>query len=259
MDEPTEDRPRREKFKHTRELIKIALDDGMTQTEIARVCRTQQSVVSDWKNGKSKAVQHQVDPLLQRYGARLRRTTARVYLQAQMRDDWGAPRGPAVRVHVVEGPVVFRYTSTRPVLRQNGRNYVLGRDPDWRLVVHELPGAMFVVVCQNRRVLSRDDIRGELDRIRKRMEDFSSEARQALETLAASHLALRGWVETGEEAARWLSTIDPPRSLTDLLAWVDRQELDGEAEVITVRFSLRKALIEHGYEVPGVERTPKVP
>lgn len=76
----SEDQPSRQKFKWTKELVHIALNDGMTQEEIARVCRTQQSVVSSWKNGKNKATEQQLGELLRRYGARLNRTTARVYL-----------------------------------------------------------------------------------------------------------------------------------------------------------------------------------
>lgn len=259
MDDPTADKPRREKFKHTRELIKIALDDGMTQEDIARLCRTQQSVVSGWKKGTSKALVQQIEPLLQRYGARLRRTTARVYLLAQARDKRGNPTGPAFRVHVVEGPVMFRYTSSRPALRSNGRNFSLGRDPDWRLLVHELPGPSFVVVQQDRRTVPADDMLAELSRTLKGVEQLMRETRDAFETLIRNQHALRGWVETGEEAARWQSTVAPPRTLAELLAWVDSSEFEPKYEAITVRFSLRKALLEHGHAVPGVERTPATP
>ena len=37
----SEDQPSRQKFKWTKELVHIALDDGMRQEDIARVCRTQ--------------------------------------------------------------------------------------------------------------------------------------------------------------------------------------------------------------------------
>lgn len=71
---------KRRYFKSTRELVKIALDEGMTQDEIARLCRTQQSVVSKWKNGKGRGTEDQLAPLLKRFGARLRRTVTRIYL-----------------------------------------------------------------------------------------------------------------------------------------------------------------------------------
>lgn len=79
----SDDAPIRQKFKWTKELINIALNDGMTQEEIARVCRTQQSVVSSWKSGKNKATEQQLAEILRRYGARLNRSTARVYLAFQ--------------------------------------------------------------------------------------------------------------------------------------------------------------------------------
>lgn len=68
------------RFKETRALVRLALDDGMTQTEIARICRTQQSTVSMWANGERKAFENQIQPLLARYGRQLRRTSERVYL-----------------------------------------------------------------------------------------------------------------------------------------------------------------------------------
>ena len=82
----TDEKPSRQKFKWTKELVHIALNDGMTQEEIARVCRTQQSVVSSWKSGKNKATEQQLAELLRRYGARLNRTTARIYLVHEERE-----------------------------------------------------------------------------------------------------------------------------------------------------------------------------
>jgi len=73
-------KPKRAKFKYTRELIRIAIQDGMTQREIADLCRVEQSVVSGWLHGKGLAGEHQVVELRKRYGGRLNRTTSRVYL-----------------------------------------------------------------------------------------------------------------------------------------------------------------------------------
>lgn len=74
------DEQKREKFRQTRELTRIAIAEGMTQEEIARLCRTQQSVVSSWLRGKSKAYTDQLKPLLSRFGTRLQRPTSRIYL-----------------------------------------------------------------------------------------------------------------------------------------------------------------------------------
>lgn len=70
----------KKKFSHTRELVKIALDDGMSQTEIARMCRTSQSVVSGWLNGTSRAKMTAIRPLIERYGSRLSRVSAKYYI-----------------------------------------------------------------------------------------------------------------------------------------------------------------------------------
>ena len=72
--------PRSPRYKHTRELVRIALQEDMTQAEIARLCRTTQSVVSDWATGKKKAPENVIKPLLDRYGHRLRRASFRLYL-----------------------------------------------------------------------------------------------------------------------------------------------------------------------------------
>ena len=75
-----QEKPKEPRFKFTRELVRIAQNEGMTQADIARLCRTQQSVVSHWLDGSSKAKQAQIAPLLQRYGHKLNRTTSRLYL-----------------------------------------------------------------------------------------------------------------------------------------------------------------------------------
>lgn len=77
---PNAPQAKRPKFKHTRELIRIAAHDGMTQKQIADLCRVEQSVVSNWLNGRTVAFEHQVAELRRRYGGRLNRTTSRVYL-----------------------------------------------------------------------------------------------------------------------------------------------------------------------------------
>ena len=78
--QPTAPKPKKPKFKYTRELVRIAIHDGMTQEEIAKLCRVKQSVVSGWQNGQSRAFEHQMVELKKRYGSRLNRTTSRVYL-----------------------------------------------------------------------------------------------------------------------------------------------------------------------------------
>ncbi len=67
------------KFRLTRQLVNLALNDEWTQTDIAKACRVHQSIVSGWKNGASNATESQLMPLLEIYGHKLRRNSFRVY------------------------------------------------------------------------------------------------------------------------------------------------------------------------------------
>jgi len=68
------------KFSHTKELVRLAAEDDMAPTDIARLCRVSQSVVSGWLNGTSRAKTSVLKPLIERYGHRLSRVSGRFYL-----------------------------------------------------------------------------------------------------------------------------------------------------------------------------------
>lgn len=78
---------KRHLFDQTRALVRAALREGLTQDEVARLCRTQQSVVSQWANGKKKAYRHQIEPLLTQYGHLLNRAVFTDYLVADDDDE----------------------------------------------------------------------------------------------------------------------------------------------------------------------------
>ncbi|BCK02403.1 hypothetical protein VCSRO113_1570 [Vibrio cholerae] len=65
-------------FKWTRELNRLALNDGWTQQEIAEKCRTQQSIVSAWNKGSKQGTEQQLLPLLNIYGNKIRRNSFKV-------------------------------------------------------------------------------------------------------------------------------------------------------------------------------------
>lgn len=88
-------------FTNTKDLVRIALNDGMTQIEIANRCRSQQSQVSKWKSGERLATRQQLQPLLERYGERLRRISFKLYQTKHLPDQ------PAKFVKV-EGKLILR-------------------------------------------------------------------------------------------------------------------------------------------------------
>ena len=91
---------RKKPFKLTRQLIRLALNNGWTQSEIAEKCRTQQSTVSAWSKGGKYATETQLMPLLELFGHNLRRNTFRVY--------WALDSTTQAKTFFrVEGKVVF--------------------------------------------------------------------------------------------------------------------------------------------------------
>lgn len=150
-------KPPRRKYKYTRELVKIAVDDGMTQAEIAKLCRTQQSTVNSWLHGKGKslAYEDQVAELRRRYASRLNRTTSRVYLVDPGESDPSLPPQPPCRLVVVEGPIVFRYTFTRPEADRGAKAGTYRREPIARWAIHRQAQDRFVLVQLRRRHLDK--------------------------------------------------------------------------------------------------------
>ena len=127
-------------FKLTRELIRLALNDGWTQQEIAGKCRTQQSVVSAWKAGSKYASEQQLKPLLEIYGHKLRRKAFRVYWS---RDE----ESQSNTFYRIEGTIildkVFYYAKQSSAKK-------IKRQPFFRLVVHSQGNNKFVIVIQDR-------------------------------------------------------------------------------------------------------------
>lgn len=87
-------------FKLTRQLVRMALNDGWTQHDIAKTCRTYQSIVSSWSKGGTLATEQQIRPLLEIYGHKLRRNSFRVYWNID-------PDTQEKKFYRVEGKVIF--------------------------------------------------------------------------------------------------------------------------------------------------------
>lgn len=127
------------KFRQTRQLVKLALQDGWTQKKIADTCRTQQSIVSAWARGEKYATELQLKPLLEIYGGKIKRKSFRVYYSFDSESN-------KHQYYKVEGNIVFSYTFTE--------KYNVGRGikelPIYKIVVHHQGDNKFRVVFQNR-------------------------------------------------------------------------------------------------------------
>lgn len=306
---------RKTKYKYTRELVKIAINEGLSQVEIAKLCRTTQSVVSGWFRGDGKASAQQIQPLVERFGARLNRTTSRVYIvrgptttderweetprakrllalqdcpwdQLQREPDFNrlsdeipTPKTSTWGLHAlidadrarfdartrpeallrVEGPIVFRYSFCRPVVETWRRIDQLGEEPIARWFVHHQPDSRrLVLVVQQRRLLSEAQARQWQVSVENIIPDGHGKYQSASRLSRAEDVSGR-WVRSRDEAACWLSEAHGPMDSAALLAFCDSYFADattvhGPHDDASCPWLLRKMLVEHGYEVPGIVR-----
>jgi hypothetical protein len=128
------------KFKQTKQLVRLAINEGWTQDEIRIKCRTQQSVVSAWYKGTKQGTEEALKPLLEQYGNKLRRNSFRVYWSVD-------PNTQGKTFSKVEGKVVlnqvFSYT-------QVSSNYRDKQIPTQKLVIHHQGTNKFRIVFQTR-------------------------------------------------------------------------------------------------------------
>jgi hypothetical protein len=311
--------------------------------------------VSSWKSGKNKATEQQLGELLRRYGARLNRTTARVYLvyeepsvpwqetelgrqlvelehrrqrlaaeiqekraaeqqraqsesaRAKREENAGLMAGPppvseqppgrawqpspdaeaaqeiagAVkelrakidpfgqrehslanlialyqeshldkgdqRIVQVEGRILFRYTFVQPILKVRHKISEVGREPIARWIIHDLQHGKMLVVRQMRRRLVAFDL-----------QRWESTCSRVLSDRYGSS-GVPSWIDSADDAGRWLSVLEGPMSVEGVLQLVDKYLGDHEMphsphDEQVLPYLIRKALVEHGHPVPGIDR-----
>lgn len=205
-------------FKLTRQLIRLALNDGWTQREIAEKCRVQQSIVSAWSKGGKCATEAQLMPLLEIYGHKLRRNTFRVYwaLDSSTQDK---------KFFRVEGKVVFSEVVFE-LKESDGK--VVKKIPLIKLIVHHQGSDNFRSVVQSR-LGSGPPIK------------FSVSG--AEDALWSSEVSGQ---RSSAELIDWLDGY--AHSLSEMHPHIG----------LTLPFLLRQALMNHGFPVAGVVEYPAV-
>lgn len=322
----TNAKPPRKKFKYTRQLVQIALDDGMTQKEIADACRTQQSVVSKWKKGESRGTEEQLASLFKKYGQRLNRTTSRLYRVMDAHDarwenteggqqllalfeqghqlqhsndpaaveqhrvaveqlwhttfpangpiwNWYDPLGMLVerwqvvfastfptKVTQVEGPVIFRYSFTRFEPHADRRGIDVSRVPVSRWMVHDGQFGKLILVRQYRARLMSDGQEQwvhEIGRVAQSVQRLAENVKAKEGTVP--HILPAFWLEAADDAAKWVCRIEAPMTAEQLLTFADEYiqdfgQIHNPHDELVFPFLLRKALVEQGHQVAGIEK-----
>lgn len=199
----------KKKYRYTKSLINIAIKDGWTQTQIADKCRTNQSVVSAWKNGAALAYEHQIRPLLDVYGNKLRRTAFKIYPFIDVSGE--------VKMAKVEGEVILQYAFRKKEINKR-------LTPTRKIAIHSMGKGEFCVVLQYFQY--RDQFLSKYDGI----------------------LQWNGSVihiETSD------LLIEATAKIAD--ASFDGEPLLDKNELLSLDIALKKALLQNGFPVDGVE------
>lgn len=142
MEEKVSKNKSKKEFKQTKELMKIAKDNGWNQIKIAKKCRSHQSIVSDWFKGTKKATEAQLKPLLEEFGYLLRRNTFRLYQNVTEEGK--------LDYFKVEGRIIFNYVIYDKVTTKINYRDVDKYDEIEKIIVHFQGNSKFILIRQMR-------------------------------------------------------------------------------------------------------------
>ncbi|WP_394204165.1 hypothetical protein [Shewanella waksmanii] len=216
--EATNNKKKKRKFKQTKQLVRLAINDGWSQMDIAEKCRTQQSVVSAWSKGSKQGTEQQLRPLLELYGHKLRRNSFKVY--------WSIDSESKTKVfHKVEGKVILNqaFYDARRVSHKLEKKI-----PQHKLTIHHQGNNKFRVVHQSRLTFQHSN--AELE---STVED-----------------AIWGaFVSEQYELAELLIVIDN---------YAEKTLAKYPSDANTLPFIARQSLLNHGFDIDGIVEYPAI-
>ena len=205
-------------FKWTRQLIQLALSDGWSTQEIANKCRTQPTIVSDWKKGIKSATEAQLQPLLHIYGHKIKTDPFQVYWSVH-------PETNEKHYYKVEGKVIFSQVFYSTTHRESDKT--THKTPLYKLVVHYQGKGQFRLISQSRFAFRKNH----------------DETENSNENAIWNAVILEPM-----DITRLLKTLD--KFIEDFLS----KEFSGDS--FTLPFLIRQALLNHGFHVADVKEFP---
>lgn len=216
----TNSKATKRKFKYTKELVKLAINEGWTQKEIADKCRVQQSVVSAWLKGEKQGTEQQLQPLLDIFGHKLRRNAFKVY--------WSIDAEGQKKFYKVEGKVIFSQTFFEE--RQESYSKPIKKIPKYKITVHYQGKDLFCIIPQ-RRIIFKN-----FDRQEKYLESHNENAI---------------W---NSYPPREIESVNTLIKEIEELSNARLKEFPHESFPIT--YLIREALLNHGFSVHDVQEYP---
>ncbi|MCX7067427.1 MAG: hypothetical protein NTW85_07020 [Methylococcales bacterium] len=239
MENSAQQNAKKRKLKQTKQLVKLALNDGWIQQSIAKACRTQQSIVSAWARGENQGTEAQLAPLLEQYGNQLRRKSFQVYYHFDSEEQ-------KFKFFRVEGKVIFSYT----FFKEKQSNKITKKIPVFKIIVHEQGKGVFRTVEQNR-PSSTSNEQGEL--VFRIVEQHRPHFNNDVDKLLKCHV----------ESGHWFSYISEQLNTEQVVQKIET--LSGEfaknewlSEKYTLPFLIRKAMIENGYHLENIVEYPSI-
>ncbi|XQW84941.1 hypothetical protein ACOYR1_17740 [Thalassotalea piscium] len=218
MKETTDSKKNKRKFKQTKQLVRLALNDGWTQNEIKDACRVQQSIVSGWKSGSKQGTEQQLKPLLEIYGHKLRRNSFRVY--------WNIDSETKAKIfHKVEGKIILNQAFYDA--RRNGPR-LEKKIPQHKLTIHHQGSSKFRVVYQSRLTFQNTN------------EELESTVEDAI------------WGSTVSEQ------YDLPELLNVIDKYAEKTLAEYPSDANTLPFIARQSLLNHGFDIDGIVEYPAI-
>ena len=218
MEATTNSKNNKRKFKQTKQLIRLALNDGWTQNEIKDACRVQQSIVSGWNSGSKQGTEQQLKPLLEIYGHKLRRNAFRVYWNID-------PETNSKNFYKVEGKVILSqaFFDARRV-----KSRLLKKIPQLKIVIHHQGNNKFRVVYQSRL------------------------------TFQHSNAELESMVEDAIWSSTVSEQYDLPELLNVIDKYAEKTLAKYPSDANTLPFIARQSLLNHGFHIDGVVEYPAI-
>jgi transcriptional regulator with XRE-family HTH domain len=239
MENTSQQNAKNRKFKQTKQLVRLALNDGWTQKSIADKCRAQQSIVSAWNSGEKQGTEAQLAPLLEQYGNQLRRKSFQVYYHFDSEEQ-------KFNFFRVEGKVIFSYT-----FFSEQKNYKsIKKIPVFKIIVHEQGKGVFRTVEQNR-PSSTSNEQGEL--VFRIVQQQRPHFNNSVDNLLTSPV----------ESGHWFSYISEQLNTEQVIQKIETLSVELSknkwlSEKYTLPFLIRKAMVENGYYLEDVVDYPSM-
>jgi len=218
METATNPKKSKRKFKQTKQLVRLAINDNWSQVEIADACRVQQSIVSAWNKGTKQGTEQQLKPLLEQYGNKLRRNSFRIYWCID-------PETNKKIFHRVEGKVVLSQVFNDA--RRSGYK-LIKKIPQLKLIIHHQGGNKFRLVYQSRLTFQHSN------------EELESMVEDAIWGSTISEQC---------ELSELLNIIDN---------YAEKSLAKYPSDANTLPFIARQALLNHGFDIDGVVEYPAI-